>query len=201
MPKHLRTIILALAAISTIVVGGVYGFDRASLWLGRDRVRYAHGDEHSWFSMEMPGVDRPGILDATHAGLDDGEEVIGVEVGGKARAYRVAALRDRSRHIINDVIDGLPISVAYCDLSDCVRVYTDRTSNAPLDVSVAGLFDGEMVVKLRGANFIHRTGARLEVDPGTAAPPYEQLCPSRTTWKRWLSQHPASDVYAGKDTD
>jgi hypothetical protein len=128
--------------------------------------------------------------------MRDDEEVIGVEVGGRARAYRLDAFRDRTRHLVNDWIAGVPLSVAYCDLSDCVRVYTDPRGSAPLDIAVAGRFDGEMVVKLGGVLYFHKSGTPME--PGAGPLPFELLSPTRTTWKEWARRHPETDVYEGE---
>ena len=79
--------------------------------LSRSRTRrLAEGTER----VELPGeVDVDGRLPFT-------ADVVGVEVGGEAKAYPVAALRERSP--IGDFLGGTPITVAYDPGSDGARV-------------------------------------------------------------------------------
>ena len=180
--------------------GVVYWFERATLWANRHRYRLSAPVEHTWYPYPVPGVRRPPVVPAASAVVGDDEEVIGVEFRGRARAYRLSALRDRSRHVVNDLVGSVPVSVAYCDLSDCVQVYTEPGGSAPLDVGIGGLFDGEMVVTVRGGLYIHRTGAPL---PGAASAtrlPLETLVPVRLPWKEWVRRHPGTDVYEGDST-
>ncbi len=166
-------------------------------------------------------VKRPGTLAAKDAGLPPDEKVIGVVVGGKARAYRVKAMEGRSQHLVNDLIAGVPVSVAYCNLTECVRVYTGPTGSGPLDLAVAGMLDDEMIMNVGGTPYFQGSGklvgpdvlesshnpvavgfaqkARSVARSGQVAPeiPYATLTPVLTTWKSWVEQHPESDVFTG----
>ena len=61
------------------------------------------------------------VFKAAEANLRPDDFVIGVAFGGKTRAYRLGALENPMGHLVNDMIDGVAISVAYCDLTRCVR--------------------------------------------------------------------------------
>lgn len=199
-----RRRILVLLAVGGSVLGGlcglVYWLERSALWASRHGYRISAPVEHTWYPYPVPGLRRPAVVSAASTALDGDEEVIGVELGGRARAYRLAALQDRSRHVVNDVVGGVPVSVAYCDLSNCVQVYTEPGGSAPLDVGIAGLFDGEMVVSVRGALYIHKTGAPLPSATNAARLPLETLAPVRLPWKEWLRRHPGTEVYEGDRT-
>ena len=100
--------------------------------------------------------------------------------------------------LVNDLIDGVPVTVSYCDLTDCVRTYTDRGKSAPLEVAVAGLFEGrEMVLEVGGRLYFHKSGEPLKPGEGPSSLPLEQLSPTRTTWERWRRDHPSTGVYQG----
>jgi Protein of unknown function (DUF3179) len=166
-------------------------------------------------------LERPGTLAAKDAGLPPDEKVIGVVVGGKARAYRVKAMEGRSQHLVNDLIAGVPVSVAYCNLTECVRVYTGPAGSGPLDLAVAGLLNDEMVLKVGDTPYFQGSGklvrpevlesshnpvavafarnAKAVVGSGQGAReiPYAMLTPVLTTWKSWVEQHPESDVFTG----
>jgi hypothetical protein len=194
----LRWAIVAAPIVAAVVVVSVYGYEWVALRADRGRTRIRVATKHipGWFANQSRGVLQPTILTAGASGMRDDEEVVGVVVGGKARAYRLGAFHDRTRHLVNDRIGGVPVAVAYCDLSDCVQVYTDPRRSAPVDIEVAGLTDGEMVVKLGGVLYFHKSGAPMK--PGAAALPYDLLTPTRTTWKEWAQLHPETEVYVGE---
>jgi hypothetical protein len=102
------------------------------------------------------------------------------------------------QHIINDLIGGVPVSVAYCDLNDCTRVYTSRRKTKPLDVAQAGFHDdGGMILKIEGVYYRQQSGDPMEADPGVPPLPYQGHPGIRTTWKQWKKLHPNTDVYVG----
>jgi len=144
---------------------------------------------------EMKGR-RPPIVPAEGAGLSDDDEVIGVVVNGKARAYQLGALCIGRHHVVNDLIDGVPISVAYCNLTDCTRVYTSRGRTEPLDVWQSGFGGGGLVLKVEGVAYRHRSGEPLEPGPGVPRFPYEDYPWTRMTWREWKRQHPETDAYS-----
>jgi hypothetical protein len=163
-----------------------------------ERVATENGAIDSLFKFKMPGIVRPTTVEAEASTIPPDEEVIGFVVGGRARAYRLNAFRDRSKHVVNDIVAGVPVTVAYCDISDCVSAYQGHEGSAPLDVSVGGVFDGrEMVLEVGGILYYQKSGTPLRSGLGPAVIPLEQLSPTRTTWREWKRLHPATDVYEG----
>ncbi len=100
-------------------------------------------------------------------------------------------------HVINDVVGDVPITVAHCDISGCTRAYSGDTGSGPLDVSQAGLIDGEMILEIAGTAIVHRTGRPLDPASAAAAQPIEGHEWTRTTWGEWKGQHPTTDVFVG----
>ena len=144
---------------------------------------------------------RPPSLAAKEANLRPDEIVIGVEVGGKAQAYQFAGFDSKSGHLVNDLVGGVPVSVAYCDLTECLRVYSDPRGSKPLDLSVAGTLNDEMIMRHAERMYFHKSGKGVE--PGNDAPalPYPLITPTVTTWKEWVTRHPDTRVYIGKHQD
>jgi len=99
-------------------------------------------------------------------------------------------------HIVNDLIGGLPLSVSYCNLHDCVQVVTDKGA-APLKLQVAGVDGWSMLLAVGGHNYRQSTLEPLEAD--TPSFPYRIHPWERTTWGAWKSAHPDTDVYLGRD--
>jgi hypothetical protein len=150
-----------------------------------------------WTANPARPVLLPPTLKAREAKIRPDEMVIGVEVGTRSRAYRLVAFDDASGHLVNDVIAGVPVSVAYSGLTHCARVYTDPHGSAPLEIEVAGLFNFEMVMRLGGSLYYQRSGLPLEPEKSPPPIPYGLLTPSVTTWKEWSQHHPETDVYVG----
>jgi hypothetical protein len=150
-----------------------------------------------WRANVAKPIVRPAVLEAAKATLRPDDLVIGVEVGGRTRAYRLSAFDHPVGHLVNDMIGGVAVSVAYCDLSRCLRVYTDPAGTAPLDIEVAGILDREMVMKMGGRFYFQRSGEPVEPSDCPPAIPCDQVSPTVARWKDWTRDHPQTDVYVG----
>ena len=91
----------------------------------------------------------------------------------------------------------MPVSAASCNLTHCVRVYTDPRSMAPLEAKVAGLFNLHMFMNFGDVMYFQDSG--LPVEPAKNPPPipYDVFTPTITTWKEWARLHPESDIFVG----
>ena len=199
-PARPSRVVLAAVGAFAVVVATAYALEALALWSARNGVTVDMRPvpPGTWFRPEAEGVRMPPAVAAEAAKLDDAEEVVGVVVNGAARAYRLAALRDPRHHVVNDLVGGAPMSVAYCDQTDCIRTYTGPGA-APLRVGIAGMRDGGLVVKLDGVYYDHRSGRVVEGPPGAAPLPQDRVPWTRTTWGRWRREHPATDVFVGSD--
>jgi hypothetical protein len=193
--------LVALIGVEAAAVAAIYQVARVDMKARQNTVTYGPKAPPFFWKYTNRGLTTPPAIHADASGLDPKEEVVGVVVGGKARAYRLEALRDRDRHVVNDVVGGIPVSVVFCDITNCVRVYTDPNATEPLKVESAGLFDGEMVVKVGENLYMHSTGRPVtaEARPAPNSPPipYETTAPERVTWGEWRKRHPESDVFVG----
>jgi hypothetical protein len=210
LKKRATRLVLAVLAIESLFVISIYVFERASLKAhehDHELVR-SYGGAHTWWPYDHEGVANPRIADSASAEMmKDQEEVLGVEVDGKARAYRLSVMRDITKHIVNDQINTLPISILYCDISDCSRVFAGRRADGPLPIRQAGVMDGEMIVKISGVHYRQSSGESVagpEEAPTDALRrlsfPYRSFPFSRTTWGDWKRRHPETDVYTGEDS-
>ncbi len=198
--RGLLGMIATVIAIEAAVIGFVYLAERSSLRASQNTIRPGRMSGETWWTYESEGVVRPPVKRANESRVGDDEPVLGVVVEGKARAYRLSALLDPSQHIINDMIGNRPVTVAYCDVFDCARGYTSETEHQPLDVSLVGLRDGDMIVKIAGVAYLHESGQPLD-SWGEARPlPYDDLPVTRTTWKDWKAQHPDTEIFVGSPT-
>ena len=87
-------VILAVLALELVVVVECYLVERSRLRAVEKQVTYGKPDptKHFW-KFEMPGLQKPRALPAQASKIEDGDEVIGVVVNGKPRAYWLKALK------------------------------------------------------------------------------------------------------------
>jgi len=195
---RLRTILAAVLALQAAVIVVVFAAEHAARRADQAKATSHPSPDDFWYENRAKATLRPPTLEAKDARLRPDELVIGVQVGEQARAYRLAAFDYPSGHLVNDLIGRVPVSVAYCNLTHCVRVYTDPRRSAPLDAKVAGLFNGHMVMNLGGVLYFQDSG--LPVEPAENPPPipYNVLTPTVTTWKEWTRLHPETDIVVGE---
>ena len=134
----------------------------------------------------MPGVRTPRFTELAEAGLSSQVEVVGVSVNGVCRAYPVPLLSIVDSHIVNDLIDGTPVSVTYCDLADQVRVLTSKKHGDRIPLSVGGLDENHQLLFLFGDERYRQQSKKLPLDD------YPFL---RVTLGEWSSLHPDTLVY------
>jgi hypothetical protein len=198
--RAVRGAILAVFALEATVVAAVFYSERAHLKHESKIIRSGDASklDPPWRKVEGPSISRPPTRRAEQAKLPDYEEVIGIVVDGKARAYRVKAFDDPSRHIVNDLIGDRPVTVTYCDQSNCARAYAGPRGGPPLEVLQAGLKGAEMILKVGDTYYWHRTAAPVETGKGPPFP-YATYPLVRRTWGDWRREHPDSDLYLGPE--
>jgi hypothetical protein len=190
-------LVAAVALIEAVAVGGIYLAERARLGREMRRSFVREGPYSDRYVYLADGLRTPATRTADRAALAESEEVIGVEVGGRARAYRLGALKDRSRHVVNDVVAGVPVSVTYCDLNECVRAFSGAPGGEPLDVAVGGMKGNRMVLAVAGRYVFQDSGEPIDTGARRAALPCGPFPAARVSWRSWREAHPDTDVYVG----
>jgi hypothetical protein len=136
-------------------------------------------------SFSLPGIAEPAVEPAASASTRDDAAVIGVVVNGRARAYCISEMHNPLTHVINDIIDRVPVTVTFCNRSGCGRVFTKPDAlGRPLDVGVGGLVDGQLLLHVDHRNF--------SLD--SAEIPLQDLEFETMTWAKWKAAHPGTDV-------
>jgi hypothetical protein len=197
-PSRRRRDAAIVAALSALAAAYVLLLFLAN-WL-RSTPEPANPDAE-WFDPDRTGVppysyhDLP-VVSARECGLADKEEVIGVSVNGKHRAYRVIALRSTPMvHVVNDLVDDVPVTLAHCDRTGCTQAFTAPERGKRLFVGLGGWRRGHMWLRAGDGVYNHRTLAPAV--PGFPEFPYPNLPFERTTWKAWRTAHPDTDGYIG----
>ncbi len=94
----------------------------------------------------IPPLDEPSFQNAAGVNWLTGvEAVIVLEIEGDARAYPVQILT--WHEIVNDVVGGVPVTVAYCPLCNSALAYDRRLDDRILDFGTSGeLFNSSLVM-------------------------------------------------------
>jgi hypothetical protein len=145
----------------------------------------------------IPPLEDPNFVSAEMASnwMLPSDPVIGVEINGDARAYprRIIDWHE----MVNDVVGGVPVSLAYCTLCGSAVLYDGRLEGRTLRFGTSGLlyrsnklmydretrtlweqYSGEPVW-----GSLVGSGLRLEVLPAV-----------HTRWSEWLAAHPETSV-------
>ncbi len=138
-------------------------------------------------AIDLPGVEQPTLQQAKDVDLPASTPVVGVEVNGTACAFVLAEMHDPRRHIVNLLMNQIPISVTYCNLNDCARVLSDDSST-PIPLHIGGLdIESQMVFSFQGVRYSQKSKAL----------PLADYRFQRTTLGDWCRKHPATQVYVG----
>ena len=190
---------LALAVLESIDPGFLAFFQPAWTGPGQLRIRL---EEIAWGGVPaqtgIPALDRPAMVTVAEADyLLDDDLVFGIVVAGDARAYPLRILG--WHEMMNDVVGGRPVALAYCTLCGAGILYETQVPGraAPFVFGSSGLlyrsnklmfdwetlslwnqFTGEPVVGPLAAS-----GIRLAQRPIAV-----------TTWSQWRARHPETTV-------
>jgi len=123
------------------------------------------------------------------AGLKDDDIMVAVQVGDQHRAYLLSDFFQTGSHVVNDLIDGVPVSITYCNQTDCLRVFTDAQSDQPLDLFTAAWMNDKMMLGVGVKETIYEHD-----DPKI---PYADYKSQRIAFEKWCELHPEGRVYVG----
>lgn len=138
------------------------------------------------------GVESPPVVPAAKAMLADDEPVFGIEANGKHRAYVVREMRQMTTHIVNDFVNGMPVTVTYCDIRDCVRGFTAEAVRQPLRINQGGWMAGRLILYVGNGFYFQDTG--IPISDSFAPLPFTKVEVVRATWKEWREAHPDTEV-------
>ena len=146
----------------------------------------------------IPALFDPQLLPASDAPWNDEEVVIGIELGGEARAYPLAILN--WHELVNDTVGGRAILVSYCPLCGTGIVFDRSIGGRIRKFGVSGLlYRSDMLLydhetdslwsQIKGAAVTgEASGTRLRI-----------LRSDLTTWGSWRERHSNTTVL-GLDT-
>jgi hypothetical protein len=141
----------------------------------------------------IPALDFPPAVPAVESPWSDEELVIGVAVGGAARAYPIGLLV--WHELVNDRIGGIPILVSYCPLCGTALVFDRRVAGDERRFGVSGLLyrSDQLMFDRETESLWSQISA--EAVTGPSARQRLKLVRSRMQpWGDWRGTHPQTTV-------
>jgi Protein of unknown function (DUF3179) len=144
----------------------------------------------------IPALDRPRTIGAREAGyLEADDPVFGVELNGDARAYPLRILD--WHEMVNDVVGGIHVSLAYCTLCGAGVLYETETPERTFTFGSSGLLmrSNKLMYDRQTNTLWNQLSGEPVLGPLADDPIELEVRPVIvTTWGRWRARHPDTSV-------
>jgi hypothetical protein len=138
----------------------------------------------------IPPVDEPRFLPASDVPwLTDDEPVVSLSIGDEHRAYPVQVMV--WHEIVNDTVDGMPVSITYCPLCNSALAFDRRRDDRLMTFGTSGkLYLSDLVMYDRQTESLWsqiegRAIAGVQTGAQLARVPVQTV-----TWGQWRQAHP-----------
>ena len=180
------------------------GFDLSACLVPREQI-VAGMPRDTLLPLDNPSVVPAGRIEAINKQyrkyLLPGDRVIGVAIGGQARAYPLRVLN--WHEVCNDSLAGVPIAVTYSPLCDSAVVFDRRAGGQPLHFAISGLlYNSNLLMydmRTDGPSASLWSQLQFRAIAGPAAEEKAQLAvlPTQVVyWDDWRRQYPDTTVVA-----
>ncbi len=158
-------------------------------------------EEILWGGVPKDGI--PALTNPAHIApaeatyLTDDELVFGVEIGGDARAWPLRILD--WHEMLNDVVGGVPVTLAYCTLCGSGILYDARVPGRaePFVFGSSGFLyrSNKLMYDQATHSLWNQFTGRPVVGPLTGSGIELRVLPvAITSWRDWLARHPTTKV-------
>ena len=182
-----------------------YGFSLEPCLVQRDLLVASGMPKDGLSALVEPPVWTVAQADAAKFGhgkfLVPGDRVVGLRLGGAARAYPLRVLV--WHEIVNDTLGGVPVAVTYDPLCDSTVAFRREVRGERFTFGVSGLlFDSNLLLYDRRAggapeSLWSQLQFRAVAGPAAAARTALEVLPiSVETWADWRREHPDTTVPA-----
>lgn len=142
---------------------------------------------------DIPALDFPVTVRPHEAPWDDGDMMIGVSLGGEARAYPIAMMT--WHELVNDTVGGREILVSFCPLCGTALVFDRRVAGKARRFGVSGLlYMSDLLMYDRETESLwSQIRGRAETGPSMGIR-LELVRSQMTRWGQWKRAHPRTSV-------
>jgi len=142
----------------------------------------------------IPAINSPLFVSAEAADfLDDDDRVLGISIGGSAKAYPVRIL---SRHeVVNDQIRGQPVVITYCPLCGSGIAFSAAVEQVSLTFGVSGLlYNSDVLLYDSETESLWSQISKTAINGPLKGAELAQLPLRHTTWEDWRQRYPDTRV-------
>lgn len=142
----------------------------------------------------IPSIDNPKFLKANAAKfIRPADRVIGITINGESRAYPINILN--WHEIVNDQIQGVPVSVTYCPLCGTGLVYEAKVKGRVLKFGVSGLlYNSDVLLYDRQTESLWSQILSKGINGPMKGQKLTMIPSSQTSWASWLKKNPNTKV-------
>lgn len=141
----------------------------------------------------IPALTDPRFVAAAEARLSPQDRVVGVTLGGTAKAYPIRILN--WHEIVNDALAGRRIAVTYCPLCGTAMVFDAEAGGRRREFGVSGLlYNSDVLLYDRESESLWSQVMKRAVSGPAKGLALRQIPARHTTWENWRREHPASVV-------
>ena len=145
------------------------------------------------FVMTPPGEPKLLEIGEADALIDADETVLGMVVGGEARAYPRDSI---SRpHYFTDNIGGAGFIVSYCILCNSGMAFKAELNGRPLDLECVTAYNNNIIyLEAARGNYLQQLDGKVIAGPDVGAA-LEQHPVVQASWANWKALHPHTKLY------
>ena len=138
----------------------------------------------------IPPVDEPRFLPASDVPwLSDDEAVVSLSIGDEHRAYPVQVMV--WHEIVNDTVDGTPVSITYCPLCNSALAFDRRLGERLMTFGTSGqLYLSDLVMYDRQTESLWSQLEGRAIAGMQAGAQLERIPVQTVTWSSWRQAHP-----------
>lgn len=183
-----------LIALAASPARGMNGFDLSALTVPRSEV-FSGGPPRDG----IPSIDKPKFDSVAAASwLEDEDLVVGVSIGGEARAYPIRILV--WHEIVNDTVGGESVAVTYCPLCGTAMTFDRTVDGRTLSFGVSGLlYQSDVLMYDRETESLWSQLAMKSLSGPMVDRSLTWLPSDLVTWQAWREVHPDTLVLS-RDT-
>lgn len=142
----------------------------------------------------IPSIEKPKFVAASAADfMRPTDRVIGITINGESRAYPINILN--WHEIVNDQIQGVPVSVTYCPLCGTGLVYEAKVGGKVLKFGVSGLlYNSDVLLYDRQTETLWSQILSKGINGPMKGQRLKMVPSSQTSWESWLKKRPDTKV-------